>query len=466
MGAEGRADREPVRRQADVAVRGVHGRKGVTRGHRVRQAHARQRARRHRARGPPPAHGGGEPLVPRRVEERARGANRVRAPLRAPHVRGLGPSRSRLLRAAAGSRRVAQRLDQRRSHQLLGSGADPGARPGVVDGIGPHGLAAARADAAALRQPARGRAQRAPTELREPALRDGAVGALERAVSPGAPLQLADDRRGRRSARGPARRGARLLHPLLSPGERLARPGGRHHGRRRRRRRRALLRGHPRRAGHPAADRGGRPDARRGASGARGPHRVPAALSRVALAEPDGRWRRGNRSRGRRTGQRQDLEAVPAPRARPADCPRRLGLPELARAERHLPGGGNGVHARRPAGDRRGASRRAREDGRGRAHGGGDGARTGPGRGALRLPPADDRRLQRPIRPAQRLQRVPRRSRVVRSRPAAIPRSNRGGRAVRRADVARLGTRPWRSASFPLGRRDLALPGSRVVEGS
>ena len=49
-----------------------------------------------------------------------------------------------LLPAAAGSRRHAQRVDQRRSHQLLGSRADQRPRAGVVDGIGSNGLSAAR----------------------------------------------------------------------------------------------------------------------------------------------------------------------------------------------------------------------------------------------------------------------------------------------------------------------------------
>ena len=52
-----------------------------------------------------------------------------------------------LLPAAAAGRRTAERIDQSRSHQLLGSRADRRARAGAVDGIGSHGLSAAGADA-------------------------------------------------------------------------------------------------------------------------------------------------------------------------------------------------------------------------------------------------------------------------------------------------------------------------------
>ena len=48
----------------------------------------------------------GQPLVSRRVEERAAGAHRLRASLRAPDVRRLAASRHGLLPAAAGRRRA------------------------------------------------------------------------------------------------------------------------------------------------------------------------------------------------------------------------------------------------------------------------------------------------------------------------------------------------------------------------
>ena len=69
----------------------------------LHQAHARQRPRRHRPRGPPRADRRGEHLVPRRVEERAPGPHRLRAPVRAPDVRGVRASQH-----AATSRRCSR----------------------------------------------------------------------------------------------------------------------------------------------------------------------------------------------------------------------------------------------------------------------------------------------------------------------------------------------------------------------
>ena len=161
---------------------------------------------------------GGEPLVSRRLEERAAGPHRLRAPVRAPDVRGLAAPRPRLFPAAAGRGRVAERIDQRRSHQLLGSGADQRARAGAVDGIRSDGLPAAGADRGEVLEPARRRAERAAAELREPAVRPGADGDARGAVSAGSSVSLDDDRRDRRPARRAARRGAarssaRYYHP-------------------------------------------------------------------------------------------------------------------------------------------------------------------------------------------------------------------------------------------------------------
>ncbi len=59
------------------------------------QAHARQRPRRDRARGSRPPDRRRQPLVSRRIEERAARPDRVRAPLRAPDVRGLAANYNR-----------------------------------------------------------------------------------------------------------------------------------------------------------------------------------------------------------------------------------------------------------------------------------------------------------------------------------------------------------------------------------
>ena len=88
----------------------------------------------------------GQHLVSRRIEERAARAHRLRAPVRAPDVRGIGAPRQRVLPAAAGRGRVAQRIDERRSDELLGGRADRRARAGAVDGVRSHGLSAAGAD--------------------------------------------------------------------------------------------------------------------------------------------------------------------------------------------------------------------------------------------------------------------------------------------------------------------------------
>ena len=78
---------------------------------------------------------------------------------------------SRLFPAAPAGGRAAQRIHQYRPDQLLGGRADERGRPGALDGVGSDGLPAARADARALRDPARRRAERAAPELREPAVR-------------------------------------------------------------------------------------------------------------------------------------------------------------------------------------------------------------------------------------------------------------------------------------------------------
>ena len=219
-------------RQAPVGrcpLRGI-GSKG--RADTLHEDDARQRARRHRPRGPPAADGGGEPLVPRRIEERAARAHGVRALVRAPDVRRLGAPRLRVLRAAATGRRAAQWLDQHRSHELLGGHADRRARPGAVDGVRSHGLPPARADRGEVRQPARRGAQRAPAELREPAVRPGGCGALRGAVPAGSPVPLDHHRRSGGSARRDAGRCPDLLRDLLSPGQRVVDAGGRHRDRR------------------------------------------------------------------------------------------------------------------------------------------------------------------------------------------------------------------------------------------
>ena len=124
----------------------------------------------------------GQRLVSRGIEERDARAHGLCAPVRAPDVRGLGALRPRLLPAAAGGRGAVERVDERRPHELLGGRAAQRARAGAVDGIRSDGISAARADGREVREPARGRAERAAAELREPAVRLRGHGARRRVV--------------------------------------------------------------------------------------------------------------------------------------------------------------------------------------------------------------------------------------------------------------------------------------------
>ncbi len=141
--------------------------------HPVRRVSLGQRAARDRARGPQGADRRGHDLVPRRLQERDAGQNRVRAPVRAPDVQRQRALRRRVLPAARGSRRNEhERHDELRPHELLRDGADERARPRAVDGIGPHGTSARRDRPEEARRAARRRAER-ETRGRQPAVRQG-----------------------------------------------------------------------------------------------------------------------------------------------------------------------------------------------------------------------------------------------------------------------------------------------------
>src|SRR5262249_44047437 len=149
------------------------------------------------------------------IEERTPRPHRVRPSLRAPDVRRIAAPRSRVLSAAAGGRRDAQRLDERGSNELLGSRADRRPRTGALDGIRPDGLPAAGVDGGEVLEPARRRVERTPAELRKPAVRARADGAAGGAVPARSPVSLDDDRRNRGPRSGRPRGGARVLPPLL-----------------------------------------------------------------------------------------------------------------------------------------------------------------------------------------------------------------------------------------------------------
>ena len=125
-------------------------------------------------------------------------------------------------RPAAGDWRRPQRLDQRRSHELLGGGAVERARARAVDGIRSHGLPAAGADRRQVREPAQRRAERAAAELREPSVRVCRHVARRGALSAGSSVSLDDDRRGRGPEGRAPRRRARVLSDLLPAAQRLA----------------------------------------------------------------------------------------------------------------------------------------------------------------------------------------------------------------------------------------------------
>ena len=137
--------------------------------------------------------------------------------------------RSRLLPSAAGGRRRAERIDERRPHQLLGSRADQRARPGAVDGIRSHGLPAAGADRREVLEPARGGAQRAAAELREPPVRPRRHGdRRRRCIPPDHPYHWLTIGARRRHPRGAHRRRARVLPALLPSAQRVAGARRRH----------------------------------------------------------------------------------------------------------------------------------------------------------------------------------------------------------------------------------------------
>ena len=186
-------------------------------GHRVREVHAAQRARSHPVAGSPAADGRRQPLVPRRPRQRGRGPHRLRAPVRTHDVPGLEARAERRALQAARRRRCQrhQRHHRFRPHQLLRDAAVEPARTGAVAGIGPHGLPARRARPGGPGQPAGRRAQRAPPERREPALRHRPGRALPPAVSAGPPVLRERHRLARGHPGREARGRAEVLQDVL-----------------------------------------------------------------------------------------------------------------------------------------------------------------------------------------------------------------------------------------------------------
>ena len=141
--------------------------------HRAQDVHARQRAAAHRPRGSLGAGRRREPLVPRRLAQRAARQDRLRAPVRALLLQRQRALPERLPRGDGRPRRQQpQRHDQQRSHQLLRERAGVGARADAVPRSRSHGLPRPAHHQGEPGARARRRAEREAAG-REPALREG-----------------------------------------------------------------------------------------------------------------------------------------------------------------------------------------------------------------------------------------------------------------------------------------------------
>ena len=156
-------------------------------------------------------------LVPRRLGQRAAGPHRLRAPVRAPDVRGLEERRRRASSTRC-SRPPAATTTARRTTTGPTTYIDVPAnalelalflesdRMGyLLDTMSPE----------RVERPARRRQERAAAELREPALRHGLARARQDAVAGRASLQLADDRPHGRPDRRQPRGRRRVLQEVL-----------------------------------------------------------------------------------------------------------------------------------------------------------------------------------------------------------------------------------------------------------
>ena len=182
--------------------------------HPVRGVHPAQRPARDRAHRPQGADRRGQPLVPRRQQGRAARPHRLRPPVRAPDVPGLGEPQGRILRALrAGRRHRPERHHQPGPHQLLPERADHRARHGAVDGVRPHGPPARRdrpgrrsTSSAAWSRTRSARARTSPTAAAS------WTRMFEALYPQGHPVPLQHDRLDGRPQRRHARRREELVH--------------------------------------------------------------------------------------------------------------------------------------------------------------------------------------------------------------------------------------------------------------
>ena len=177
---------------------------------------ARQRAAGDRQPRPRRPVGGRQPLVRRRLPARAARPHRLRAPLRARDVPGLGERRVRPAhRSAAGRRRLGQRHHLVRPDQLLRDPAQRRSGPGPVAGGGPAGQPAGRPHAGEPGQPARGGQGGEAAALRQRPVRRRDAAADRADLPRRPPVRAHGDRLDGGPERGHRRgRGGLLRHPL------------------------------------------------------------------------------------------------------------------------------------------------------------------------------------------------------------------------------------------------------------
>ena len=285
-----------------------------------------------------------------------------------------------------------------------------------------------------VRQPARRRAERAAAELREPAVRPRAASRSSTALFPPdhpyhwPTIGIADDLRA-----AIARRRARVLRDATTtrPTPRSRSPATSTPTRAFDARRAVLRRDPagpaPRRCRVPSAPRRAR---RRGscsriASSCRAS--ISAWHSPAMFAHGDAELDLladvlGERQDARGSTGRSSTSGGSRPTCRPYQQSRELG-------------GMFQIAATAAPGARCASSRRSSTAELGDVAGDGptrrrDRARPRAGRGAVRLPAADGRRLRRQVRPAERLQRLPRRPRLLQGRPRSLRAADRAARCA------------------------------------
>ena len=190
-------------------------------------------------------HRGSEFVVPCRLGQRATGSYRLRPPVRAHALSGIGEcGGERTLRTGTASRRYAERFHLARSHQLLRDPAVAPAVAGALVGSRSHGAHAPGDDATETRHATRRGEERASLVGGQPAVRH-LVGAIAGAgVSGVAPVPSFVNRIDGAFDRCVVGRRGGLLPHVLHAGQRGAHGGGRFRSGRSRASDRTVLRRH------------------------------------------------------------------------------------------------------------------------------------------------------------------------------------------------------------------------------